>query len=109
MDYLQTEQRNEKTKGIDGLQTVDILTLINNEDRLVAEVVHQELPRIAEAVDAIVARLNSGGRLIYIGAGTSGRLGVLDASECPPTFGVPPDLVQAIIAGGYEALYKAVE
>src|SRR5579871_3317406 len=109
MDLLQTEQRNKKTKGIDVLQTLDIIRLINDEDQTVAAVVRAELPVIAVAVDAIVTRLKSGGRLIYIGAGTSGRLGVLDASECPPTFGVSSNLVQAIIAGGYEALYKAVE
>jgi N-acetylmuramic acid 6-phosphate etherase len=109
MDLLQTEQRNEKTRGIDSLPTTDILRLINQEDHSIADAVEAELPQITEAVDGIVNRLNSGGRLIYIGAGTSGRLGVLDASECPPTFGVPPDMVQAIIAGGYEALYKAVE
>src|SRR6185436_8705573 len=79
------------------------------EDKLVAEAVSRVLDRIAEAVDLIVNRLETGGRLFYVGTGTSGRLGVLDASECPPTFGVPPELVQGLIAGGYDACYKAVE
>src|SRR6185436_2991179 len=79
------------------------------EDKLVAEAVSRVLDRIAEAVDLIVNRLETGGRLFYVGTGTSGRLGVLDAAECPPTFGVPPELVQAVIAGGYEACYRAVE
>src|SRR5437016_3347640 len=104
-----TEQRNQKTKGIDSLPTAEIVRLINAEDQIVAHAVELELPHIAQAVDAIVERLRNGGRLFYTGAGTSGRLGVLDASECPPTFGVSPEVVQAIIAGGYEALYKAVE
>ncbi|HKX27786.1 MAG TPA: N-acetylmuramic acid 6-phosphate etherase [Blastocatellia bacterium] len=106
---MTTEQLNPKTSEIDRLPTVEALRLINNEDRRVAEAVEQVLPAIARAVDAIVARLEEGGRLFYLGTGTSGRLGVLDAAECPPTFGVPPELVQGIIAGGYDACYKAVE
>src|SRR5262245_10877229 len=86
-----------------------MLRVINAEDRKVAEAVEKELPAIARAVDAIVARLEAGGRLFYIGAGTSGRLGVLDASECPPTFSVPAELVQGIIAGGEPALSRATE
>ena len=109
MDLTPTEQRNQRTLGIDSLEIPEILRLINAEDQTVATAVAAELPNIAKAVEGIVHRLTHGGRLFYIGAGTSGRLGVLDASECPPTFGVPPDLVQGIIAGGFDALYKAVE
>ncbi|HXF04500.1 MAG TPA: N-acetylmuramic acid 6-phosphate etherase [Blastocatellia bacterium] len=109
MDELITEQVNPRTTAIDTLPTVEILRLINEEDKQVAEAVAREIERIAAATDAIVDCLRQGGRLFYVGTGTSGRLGVLDAAECPPTFGVPPDLVQAIIAGGYEACYRAVE
>lgn len=104
-----TEQDNPNTKNIDRVSTLEVVTLINNEDKKVAEAVEKVLPEIAKAVDEIVARLENGGRLFYIGSGTSGRLGVLDASEIPPTFGVSYDLVQGIIAGGYDALYKATE
>ncbi|MGH9938080.1 MAG: N-acetylmuramic acid 6-phosphate etherase, partial [Blastocatellia bacterium] len=104
-----TEQINPKTTEIDRLPTLETLRIINSEDKKVAEAVEKVLPAIARAVDGIVERMERGGRLFYIGAGTSGRLGVLDASECPPTFGVSPDLVQGVIAGGYDACYKAVE
>jgi N-acetylmuramic acid 6-phosphate etherase len=104
-----TEQENPRTAQISSLPTEDILRLMNEEDPGVANAVAQVLPEIARAVDGIVVRLDQGGRLFYIGTGTSGRLGVLDASECPPTFGVSPDMVQGIIAGGYEACYRAVE
>jgi N-acetylmuramic acid 6-phosphate etherase len=104
-----TEQENPLTRNIDKLPTLDAVRLINDEDKKVAEAVKDVLPDIALAVDGIVDRLKNGGRLFYVGTGTSGRLGVLDASECPPTYGVSPELVQGIIAGGYEALYKAVE
>jgi N-acetylmuramic acid 6-phosphate etherase len=104
-----TEQINPNTTGIDKLPTLDALRIINNEDKKVAEAVEKVLPAIARAVDAVAERLERGGRLFYIGAGTSGRLGVLDASECSPTFGVSPDMVQGVIAGGYEACYRAVE
>jgi N-acetylmuramic acid 6-phosphate etherase len=104
-----TEQPNPNTTDIDRLPTLEALRLINAEDKKVADAVEQVLPAIASAVDGIVARLARGGRLFYVGTGTSGRLGVLDASECPPTFGVSPELVQGIIAGGYEACYQAVE
>lgn len=104
-----TEQDNPNTKNIDRVSTLEAITLINNEDKKVAEAVEKILPEIAKTVDKIVARLENGGRLFYIGSGTSGRLGVLDASEIPPTFGVSYDLVQGIIAGGYDALYKATE
>ena len=104
-----TEQPNPDSSGIDSLPTEAMLRVINSEDRKVAEAVASGIPAIARAVDAIVAAFRNGGRLFYVGAGTSGRLGVLDASECPPTFGVPPDLVQGIIAGGEPALTSAAE
>lgn len=104
-----TEQENPKTAAIDHASTLDALRLINDEDKLVAVAVKKVLPQIVEATDKIVERLQNGGRLFYIGTGTSGRLGVLDASEIPPTYGVSYDLVQGIIAGGYDALYKASE
>jgi N-acetylmuramic acid 6-phosphate etherase len=104
-----TEQVNPRSTDIDRRSTLEILTIINQEDKTVAEAVSQVLNHVAEAVDLIVARLETGGRLFYVGTGTSGRLGVLDASECPPTFGVSPELVQGIIAGGSQALQKAIE
>src|SRR5437870_3947484 len=104
-----TEEPNPKTKDIDRRSTTEIIRLINEEDMTVAEAVSSVLGRIAEAVDVIVERLRSGGRLIYVGTGTSGRLGVLDASEIPPTFGASGDLVVGVIAGGYDALHQAVE
>ena len=104
-----TEQENPKTGNIDQVPTLEVLRLINDEDKLVAEAVERVLPDAASAADKIVERLRNGGRLFYVGTGTSGRLGVLDASEIPPTVGVPYELVQGIIAGGYEALYKATE
>jgi N-acetylmuramic acid 6-phosphate etherase len=109
LDSLLTEQPNPASAFIDTLPTDAMLRVINAEDRKVAEAVEREIPAIARAVDAIVARMEAGGRLFYIGAGTSGRLGVLDASECPPTFSVPPELVQGIIAGGEAALSRATE
>lgn len=109
LDRLLTEQRNTASWDIDALPTIEMLRVINDEDRQVADAVKAELEHIAIAVDAIVAAMERGGRLFYIGAGTSGRLGVLDASECPPTFNVPPDLVQGIIAGGPPALASATE
>ncbi|HEV8590665.1 MAG TPA: N-acetylmuramic acid 6-phosphate etherase [Pyrinomonadaceae bacterium] len=104
-----TEQENPNTTKIDEVSTLEAVRLINNEDKTVADAVEKVLPQVAEAIDRIVERLENGGRLFYIGTGTSGRLGVLDASEIPPTFGVDYDLVQGIIAGGYDALYKATE
>ena len=104
-----TEQRNPRSRGLDKKSTIEILRTINREDEHVASAVRRELPQIARAVDAIVQRLERGGRLFYTGAGTSGRLGVLDASECPPTFSVPPTLVQGLIAGGDSALRKSSE
>jgi N-acetylmuramic acid 6-phosphate etherase len=106
---LLTEQTNPNTKDIDRRSTLEIVTLINQEDQKVAEAVELVLPQIARAIDAIVERMQTEGRLFYVGAGTSGRLGVLDASECPPTFGVPSDLVHGIIAGGPNALQNAIE
>ena len=104
-----TEQENPKTTDIDRVSTLEAVRLINDEDKTVASAVEKVTPEIAASVDAIVERLKKGGRLFYVGTGTSGRLGVLDASEIPPTFGVSYELVQGIIAGGYDALYKAVE
>jgi len=109
LEHLLTEQANPASEGIDGLPTAQVLSIINNEDRNVAEAVSRELPAITRAVDAIVKAFEKGGRLFYIGAGTSGRLGVLDASECPPTFNVAPETVQGIIAGGEAALSRATE
>ncbi len=104
-----TEQINPATSQIDRLTTLEALQVINSEDKKVAEAVEKVLPEVAKAVDGIVERLHRGGRLFYVGTGTSGRLGVLDASECPPTFGVSPEMVQGIIAGGYEACYRSIE
>src|SRR5688572_17355786 len=104
-----TESDNPRTSEIDRVSTLDAVRLINNEDKLVAAAVEKVLPDVATAIDKIVERLQDGGRLFYIGTGTSGRLGVLDASEIPPTYGVSYDLVQGVIAGGYDALYKASE
>src|SRR6266852_5054834 len=104
-----TEQENPRTTNLSSLSVAEIVRLMNEEDALVAAAVQSVLTEVAQAVEGIVARLSGKGRLFYIGTGTSGRLGVLDASECPPTFGVSPDLVQGIIAGGYEACYRAVE
>jgi N-acetylmuramic acid 6-phosphate etherase len=110
MDQLPvTEQENPRTREIAYRSALEIARLMNEEDAGVALAVSQVLPDVARAVEGVVLRLRAGGRLFYIGTGTSGRLGVLDASECPPTFGVAPELVQGIIAGGYEALYRAVE
>ena len=104
-----TEQANPRTKDIDRLQTRSIVRLINDEDRNVADAVYRALDRVADAVDLVADRLRAGGHLFYVGSGTSGRLGVLDASECPPTFGVSPELVRGIIAGGQDALTRAIE
>ena len=104
-----TESDNPNTSEIDRVSTLEAVKLINNEDKKVAEAVEKVLPEIAQTIEKVVGRLKNGGRLFYIGTGTSGRLGVLDASEIPPTFGVSYDLIQGIIAGGYDALYKATE
>lgn len=109
MGEIITEYRNENTKNIDLLSTVDIVRKINEEDKLVALAIEDETPNIAKAVDMIAKQFLLGGRLYYFGAGTSGRIGILDASECPPTFGVPVDMVTGIIAGGDKAIRTAVE
>jgi len=109
LENLLTEQLNPASAFLDALPTEAALRLINAEDRKVADAVEREIPAIARAVDAIVAAIERGGRLFYIGAGTSGRLGVLDASEIPPTFSAPPTLVQGIVAGGEAALSRATE
>jgi N-acetylmuramic acid 6-phosphate etherase len=104
-----TEQENPRSRDIASMSIADAVALVNDEDAGVAAAVRLTLPDVARAIEGIVARLERGGRLIHVGTGTSGRLGVLDASECPPTFGVSPELVQAVIAGGYDACHKAVE
>lgn len=109
LERLLTEQRNPESERIDSVSTEDLLAIISREDRKVALAVEHEIPHIAAALDAIVERYQQGGRLIYVGAGTSGRLGVLDAAECPPTFGVAPDRVQGVIAGGDAAVVRATE
>ena len=106
---LKTEGRNQNTLHIDEMTTLEMVTVMNNENRVVEDAIATQLPEIAAAVDLIAASLNAGGHLIYIGAGTSGRLGVVDASECPPTFGVDYDLVRGIMAGGEGAMFRAVE
>ncbi|WP_131019351.1 N-acetylmuramic acid 6-phosphate etherase [Clostridioides difficile] len=109
LENLVTEDRNKNTLQIDKEDTLGIIELINNEDKTVAYAVEEQKESIAKAVDIIVDRMKQGGRLFYIGAGTSGRIGILDATECPPTYGVDFELVQAIIAGGNQAIFKAVE
>lgn len=108
-DPRATEQRNRRTQRIDTASSLEIVDLMNVEDATVAETVRGEREKIAQAIDLVVEAFRSEGRLIYVGAGTSGRLGVLDAAECPPTFSVPPTLVTGVIAGGYGALVKSVE
>jgi len=109
LEKLETEQKNELTCKLDQLSPLEIVRLMNNEDKTVALAVEQQLSEIARAVEVIGATLENGGRLYYFGAGTSGRLGILDASECPPTFGTLPELVQGFIAGGPEAIVRAIE
>jgi len=104
-----TEQENPRSKDLSSQSTAEIVALMNDEDATVAAAVKRVLGDVVKAVDETVARLAKGGRLFYTGTGTSGRLGVLDASECPPTFGVSPELVQGVIAGGYDACHRAVE
>lgn len=106
---LTTESRNSNTLDIDTISTLEMVKKINKEDKEVPKAIEKELPKIAKTIDKIHERLLDGGRLIYVGAGTSGRLGILDASECPPTYGVSEELVQGIIAGGYEAIFRAKE
>jgi N-acetylmuramic acid 6-phosphate etherase len=109
LSSLLTETRNQATENIDQLSTLEMMRRIHDADREMLAAVERELPNIAQALDAIVEQMRAGGRLFYIGAGTSGRLGVLDASECPPTFGVSEELVQGVIAGGDHALRHAAE
>ena len=104
-----TEQENPRSRNLSSLSSAEIVALMNEEDALVAAAVKLVLKEVAQAVDETVARLERGGRLFYTGTGTSGRLGVLDAAECPPTFGVSSELVQGVIAGGYDACHRAVE
>jgi N-acetylmuramic acid 6-phosphate etherase len=109
LEEYTTEKRNDLSSDIDSKTSLEILTIINNEDKKVPPAIEKILPEIAALVDDIVTSFKKGGRLIYLGAGTSGRLGVLDASECPPTYGVSPEMVRGFIAGGREALTKSIE
>ena len=109
LSRLDTEKRNPATMNIDTLSTLEMVTVINEEDHRCADAVRAVLPEIAESIDTIYRQIKSGGRLFYCGAGTSGRLGVLDAAECPPTYGVDPGLVIALIAGGESAFIRAIE
>nr|WP_314789840.1 N-acetylmuramic acid 6-phosphate etherase [uncultured Haemophilus sp.] len=109
LSTLITEQRNPNSMNVDSLSALEIVRLMNEEDKQVPVTIEKCLPQIAQAVECIVAAFQQGGRLVYIGAGTSGRLGVLDASECPPTFGVSPEMVKGIIAGGERALRHPIE
>jgi N-acetylmuramic acid 6-phosphate etherase len=106
---LTTETRNERSMNIDNMSTIDILTTINNEDKLVAHCVERVLPEIERTVDAVCRAIKQGGRVFYVGAGTSGRIGILDAVECPPTYSTPPDVFQAVLAGGVQAFEQAAE
>lgn len=109
LDTLATEQQNEASQGIDAVSTLDMVRIINAEDAKVAVAVQAIASAIAQAIDLIADRLHHGGRLFYMGSGTSGRLGILDAVECPPTYSTEPELVQGLIAGGYEAIFRARE
>ncbi|WP_368927766.1 N-acetylmuramic acid 6-phosphate etherase [Proteus columbae] len=109
LSNLVTESRNHNSENIDTLSTFDMLKVINNEDKKVPLAVEKALPEIAQLVDKVAIAFSQGGRLIYCGAGTSGRLGILDASECPPTYGTPHDMVIGLIAGGHKAILQAVE
>jgi len=109
LNTIATEQRNPASMNLDVASVAEILKIINNEDKRVAIAVEQELPYIEQAISLVIDALRSGGRLIYLGAGTSGRLGVLDAAECPPTFGTDPEQIQGMIAGGEKAMFRAQE
>src|SRR5512145_903429 len=109
LDPRRTEQRNPRTARIDVASSLEIVDLINAEDRTVPDAVARCREELARAIDLAVAAIQRGGRLVYVGAGTSGRLGVLDAAECPPTFGTPPEMVIAVIAGGAAALVRSIE
>ena len=109
LEHLTTEARNPASNKIDTLTAIEIVRLMNAEDATITDAVSKVASEIAQSIDLIVRQLQAGGRLIYMGAGTSGRLGVLDASECPPTFSTNPEMVVGLIAGGYDALTRAVE
>ncbi|MDR3665257.1 MAG: N-acetylmuramic acid 6-phosphate etherase, partial [Ignavibacteriaceae bacterium] len=109
LENLTTEQRNPKSQNIDALSTINVLKTINDDDNEVPAAVAKEIPYIAQAVELIISSFNKGGRLLYFGAGTSGRIGVLDASECPPTFGTTSKMIQGYIAGGKKAMFKSQE
>ena len=109
LENLTTEQRNPKSQNIDALSTLKILKIINDEDNSVPAAVAKEIPYIAKAVELIIASLKNGGRLLYFGAGSSGRIGILDASECPPTYGTSPNMIQGHIAGGRKAMFRSQE
>ena len=109
LKHLVTEQRNPRSMNVDLASTIEILRIINDEDKRVPHAVEGELAYIAQAVDIVIDAFRRGGRLFYVGAGTSGRLGILDASECPPTYGTPPEMVQGIIAGGPQAVFRSQE
>ncbi|MFC3041543.1 N-acetylmuramic acid 6-phosphate etherase [Virgibacillus xinjiangensis] len=109
LSQLTTEQRNPNSMNLDQMPAMEILKIINQEDKQVAYAVEKVLPQVEKAVEEVSGALRNGGRLFYVGAGTSGRLGVMDASECPPTFMTPPDIVQTIMAGGTDAFFQAVE
>ncbi|MFR8954381.1 MAG: N-acetylmuramic acid 6-phosphate etherase, partial [Flavonifractor plautii] len=109
LDAMTTETRNQATMNLDTMTPLEVVTAMNREDARVPQAIEPLLPSIAKAVEWAIDSLEKGGRLFYMGAGTSGRLGVLDAAECPPTFGVSPDLVVGLIAGGEKAFIKAVE
>lgn len=109
LEKLTTEKRNDKSMGLDSYSSLEILKIMNKEDDTIPKAIETRLPQIEAAVERIIKTFNKGGRLFYIGAGTSGRLGILDAVECVPTFGTPPEMVQGLIAGGEGAMMKAVE
>lgn len=109
LSQLTTEQPHENTQNIDQLSSEQIMILINNEDSLITDAIRELIPLIARAADLVMEAFQKGGRLFYIGAGTSGRIGILDASECPPTYGTDPSMVQGLIAGGFRAVKEAIE
>ena len=109
LSQLTTEQPHENTQNIDQLSSEQIMILINNEDSLITDAIRELIPLIARVADLVMEAFQKGGRLFYIGAGTSGRIGILDASECPPTYGTDPSMVQGLIAGGFRAVKEAIE
>jgi N-acetylmuramic acid 6-phosphate etherase len=109
LEKLTTEKNNPRSRHIDAVSTLELVRIINAEDQTVAEAVTMILPQIAQAIDVITERLQKGGRLFYMGSGTSGRLGILDAVECPPTYSTDPEMIQGLIAGGKEAIFQALK